>query len=75
MALLDHFYTITDRNLYRPPKPIKRDSVCRDIKSNCAFHKDIGHTMDKCVALKDEIKRLTRAGYFMEFIDEPQAAN
>ena len=54
---------------------MKGDKVCRDIKRNCAFHKDIGHTMDKCVALKDEIERLIRVGYFKEFIDEPQATN
>ena len=54
---------------------MKRDRVRRDIKRNYAFHKDIGHTMDKCVALKEEIERLIRAGYFKEFMDEPQAAN
>ena len=52
---------------------MKDDKVRRDIKRNCAFHKDIGHTTDKCVALKDEIERLIRVGYFKE--DEPQVAN
>ena len=74
-ASLDHVYTIKDRNLYRPPEPMKGDRVRRDIKRNCVFHKDIGHTTDKCVALKDEIKRLIRVGYFKEFMNEPQAAN
>ena len=32
----------------------------------------MGHTIDKCVALKDEIERLIRASYFKEFIDEPR---
>ena len=50
---------------------MKRDRVRRDIKRNCTFHKNIGHTMDKCVALKDEIERLIRVGYFKEFVDEP----
>ena len=54
---------------------MKGDKVCRDIKRNCAFHKDIGHTMDKCVALKDDIERLIRVGHFKEFMDEPQAVN
>ena len=55
---------------------MKGDRVRRDIKRNCAFHKDIGHTTDKCVALKDEIERLIRVVYyFKEFIDEPQVAN
>ena len=60
MTLLDHVYAVTDINLYRPPEPMKGDRVRRDIKRNCAFHKDIGCTMDKCVALKEESERLTR---------------
>ena len=50
---------------------MKGDRVHRDIKRNCAFHKDIRHTTDKCMALKDEIERLIKAGYFKEFVDEP----
>ena len=74
-ASLDYVYAVTDENLYRSPEPIKGDRVHRDIKRNCTFHKDIGHTTDKCMVLKDEIERLIKAGYFKEFIDEPQAAN
>ena len=50
---------------------MKGDGVRRDIKRNFTFHKDIGHTIDKCVALKDEIKTLIRASYLKEFVDEP----
>ena len=71
---LDHVYAVTDRNIYRSPEPIKGDRVPRDIKRNCTFHKDTGHTTDKCVALKDEIEKIIKASYFKEFIDEPQAA-
>ena len=54
---------------------MKGGRVRRDIKRNCAFHKDIRHTKDKCATLKDEIKRLIRAGNFKEFIDELQKVN
>ena len=74
-TLLDHVYVVTDINLYRPPKPMKGDGVCRDIKRNYTFHKDIGHTTYNCADLKDEIKRLIMVGYFKEFMDEPQTAN
>ena len=47
----------------------------KDVKRNCAFHKDVGHTIDKCVGLKDEIKKLIRASHFKEFIDEQHVAN
>ena len=74
-APLDHIYVVMDKNLYRPPEPMKGDRVHRDIKKNYAFQKDIGHTTDKCMALKDEIERLIRTRYFKEFKDEPQATN
>ena len=70
-APLDHVYAITNRNLYRPPEPLKGDRFRRDIKRNYTFHKDIRHTTDKCVALKDEIERLIMAVYFKEFMDKP----
>ena len=54
---------------------MKGDRFRRDIKRNYALHKDIRHSMDKCVALQDKIERLIRAGYFNEFVDEPQVAN
>ena len=50
---------------------MKGDMFRRDIKRNCTLHKDIWHTTDMCVALKDEIERLIKAGYFKEFVDEP----
>ena len=46
-----------------------------DIKMNCTFHKDAGHTTDRCVALKDEIEMPIRACHFKEFVDEPHAVN
>ena len=51
---------------------MKSDWSQRDVKKNCAFQKDIRHNTERCVALKDEIERLMRAGHFNEFIDEPQ---
>ena len=54
---------------------MKSERTRRDIKRNYAFHKDVGHSTDRCVALKDEIKRLIRASHFKEFIDEQHAVN
>ena len=74
-ALLDYIYEVTDRGLYKSPEPMKGDRARRNIKRNCAFHKDIWHNTNRCVALKDKIERLIRAGHFKDFIDEPQAMN
>ena len=54
---------------------MKSDRSRRDVKKNCVFHKDIGHNIERCMALRDEIERLLREGHFKEFVDEPQAAN
>ena len=74
-APLDHIYAVTDRGLYRSPEPMKSERARKDLKRDCAFHKDVGHTTDKLVALKDEIERLITVSYFKVFFDEPQAIN
>ena len=65
---------VTDRGLYRFLTYEERKNSKR-YKEEFAFHKDVGHTTDKCVALKDEIERLIRGGHYKEFIDEQYAAN
>ena len=74
IASVDHIYVVTDNNLYRQPDTMKGDRSWRDIKKKCVFHKDIGHITKRCMALKNEIKRLIRAGHFKEFLDKPHAA-
>ena len=71
IALVDHIYAVTNKNLYRQLDDMKGDRLQRDVKKNYAFHKDIGHSIETCVALKDEIKRLIRARNFKEFLDKP----
>ena len=66
---------VTDRSLYRQPEAMKGGRSQRNIKRSCAFHKDIGHNTESCVALKDEIEKLIRVGNFKEFIDEPHTVN
>ena len=54
---------------------MKNERTRKDIKRNCAFHKDIGHTTDRYVALKDKIERLIRTVHFNKFIDDQYVAN
>ena len=63
-----------DKNLYRQLDAMNRDTSRRDVKQNYAFHKDIRHNTERCVTIKDEIKRLIGASHSKEFLDEPQAA-
>ena len=64
---MDHIYAVTGKNLYRQPNSIKGVRSRRDFKENCAFHKDIGHNTERCMALKDEIERLIRASTSRSF--------
>ena len=70
-APLDHIYMVMDRGQYRSLEPKKSNRMGKDVKRNCAFHKDIRHNTDRCVTLKDKIERFIRAGHFKEFVDEP----
>ena len=74
IALVDHIYAVIEKNLYRQPDTKKGDRSRRDVKKNYAFYKDKWHNTERCVALKEEIKRFIRAEHFKEFLDEPQVA-
>ena len=41
----------------------------RDVRKNCAYHKDIGNNTVKCNELRDEIERLIRVGHFKELLE------
>ena len=56
-----HIYAVTKNNLFSKPDEIRGNKSRRDVRKNCAYHKDIGHNTVKCNALRDEIKRLIRA--------------
>ena len=71
----DHIYAVMDKNLFRKPNGIRGNRSRRDVRKNCAYHKDIGHNTVKCNALRDEIEILIRAGHFKEFLEnEPHVA-
>ena len=63
-AIIDQIYAVMDKNLFRKPEAIKSNRSRRDFKKNCAFHKDTGHSTERCMALKEEVERLIRAGHF-----------
>ena len=71
----DHIYAVSDKNFFRRQVEIEGNRSRRYVKKNYAYHKDIGHNIVKCNALRDEIERLIRAGHFMEFLEnETQVA-
>ncbi|XP_017420333.1 uncharacterized protein LOC108330359 [Vigna angularis] len=58
------------------PEPMKRLTPSgADGSKHCAYHKNMGHTTEECVTLKDKIEELIRAGQLKKYIriDRPQA--
>jgi len=41
---------------------------------HCRYHQNYGHTTDECVALKDKIKELIRAGHLQIFVQYERKA-
>ncbi|XP_076958334.1 uncharacterized protein LOC143634032 [Bidens hawaiensis] len=53
---------LTTKNMnFRKPQPLTRRSFL-DAKKHCSFHKDIGHSTNECVALKNEIEVAVKFG-------------
>ncbi|XP_030495153.2 uncharacterized protein LOC115710945 [Cannabis sativa] len=50
------------------PEPMRNARSKRDPNRYCKFHKDIGHTIDKCHQLKDEIESLIARGHFKQYV-------
>ena len=52
--------------MYKRPDSMRGDRSKRNQNKYYRFHKDIGHTMEECIALKDEIEKLIRQGYLWD---------
>ena len=47
---------------------LRGDRSKRKQNKYCRYHRDIGHTTEKCITLKDEIEKLIRRGYLQDNI-------
>ena len=46
------------------------ETALRGTKINTVGHKDIGHTTEECITLKDEIEKLIRCGYLQDYVND-----
>ena len=49
--------------VYKRPDSMRGDQSKRNQNKYCRYYRDIGHTMEECIMLKDEIEKLIREGY------------
>ncbi|RVW26659.1 hypothetical protein CK203_096492 [Vitis vinifera] len=59
---------IQDLSDFRWPRPIGTDPSTRDRSRRCAFHKDHGHTTEKCRAFQFLVERLIKAGHLKQYL-------
>ena len=55
--------------VFKWPDLLRGDRSKRNQNKYCRYHKDIGHTTEECITLKDEIKKLIHRGYLQDYIN------
>ena len=47
---------------------MRGDRLKRNQSKYCRYHKDVGHTIEECIMLKDETEKLIRDGYLLDYV-------
>lgn len=64
------FFKMQNKLALRMPSRLTGSSNSRDRSKRCSFHDDYGHTIDDCMALRDELEYWERRGDLNEFLDQ-----
>ena len=59
---------IQDLSDFRWPGPIRTDPAKRDHSKKCAYHKEHGHTTERCKSLHYLVERLIKAGHLKQYL-------
>ena len=51
------------------PNPLRGDSSKRNQSKYCWYQKDVGHTTEECITLKDEIEKLIHHRYVQDYLN------
>ena len=54
----DVFLATEHTGVYKQSDTIRGDRSKRNQNKYCRYHQDVGHTIEECIALKDEIEKL-----------------
>ena len=75
MAFKEPVHKIMDRiknePYFRWPNKMGGDLSQRNQSLYSTYHRDKGHTIEKCRVLKDHLGQLVKAGYLKEFVVDP----
>ena len=64
---------VEQTRVFKWPELLCRDRYKRNQNKYYRFHKDIGHTTEECLTLKDEIEKLIRHGYLQDYVNDKRA--
>ena len=65
----DVFMVEEQTRVFKQPDPLRGDRSKRNQNKYCCFHKNVSHTTEECITLKDEIEKLIRRGYVQDYIN------
>ena len=61
---------VEQTGIFKRLDSLRGDRSKRNQNKYCQFHKDIGHTTEECITLKDEIEKIIRLGYLQDYIND-----
>ena len=64
----DVFLATEHTGVYKRPDSMREDHLKRNQKKYFRYHKDVGHTTEECIMLKDEIEKLIQEGYLRDYV-------
>ena len=69
----DVFITAEQTGVFKQLDSLRGDRSKRNQNKYCRYHKDVSHTMEECITLKDEIEKLIRRGYLQDYVNARRA--
>ena len=64
----DVFLAMEHTGVYKRPNSMRGDHSKRNQNKYYRFHRDVDHTTEECIELKDEIEKLIREGYLYDYV-------
>ena len=66
----DIFMVAKQTKVFKRPDPLHGDRSKRNQNKYCRYHKDVSHTTEECITLRDKIEKLIHRMYFQDYIND-----
>ena len=65
----DVFIAAEQTGVFKRPDPLRGDRTKRNQNKYCQYYKDVNHTTEECITLKDEIEKLIHRWHLKDYIN------